>query len=218
MTASPGVGFDASVEVTIDGEVYRSQAGLGSAIGAREAIRLVSTTDNRNVLTLQNGSALIDLSSDANADIFASTLRNNLDVGEDGAGALSFQVGAATSDRINVSLASVSSARLFGGATLDVSTPVNAATASNVIDTALDYVNEQVARVGSAQSRLEIASSALASTLLATDEARANLEDTDIATESTNFAQATVRAQASISVLAQTSRLSSDLLDLLKVA
>lgn len=218
VTAAPSSTTDAVIEVTINGEVYRSQAGLGTAIGAREAIRLVNQSDVNKVLTLQNGTTAIDLSTSGSAAIFAASLRSNLDVGENGAGALSFQVGSVPDDTIDVSLASVSSARLFGGSTPQVNSAVNATTAGSLVDDALTHVNGQMARVGAAQSRLEIASTSLANTLLYTDEARATLEDTDIAAESSLFATAQVRAQASISVLAQTSRLSSDLLDLLKAA
>lgn len=211
--ASPAAGQDATIQLTINGEVYRS-SNLGDTIGAREMITLSSAENGNRQIRIINGDTEIALGNATAADTFATDLRASLGLGS-GSGALSFQVGATDDNSISISLGSAQTDVLFEGEDLDITTAGNAATASTVIDDALDQLNQILAEVGSTQAALGYAYDATTNSINEIDRARAVLADTDIASESTVFAAAVVQQQAAISVLAQTQRLGSNLLSLL---
>jgi len=213
VTASPGSGQDASIGITINGEVFRS-TNLGDTIGARETITLTSLENGNRQIRIINGDSEIDLSNATDAATFETDLRSSLGLGS-GSGALSFQVGATDDNNISIALDSAQTDSLFGGEDIDITTANNAASASDVIDDALDQLNSILAEVGSTQAALGYAYSATTNSINEIDRARAALADTDVASESTIFAAAVVQQQAAISVLAQTQRLGSNLLALL---
>lgn len=161
----------------------------------------------------------LNVANDENAADLESALNSLFGVGNNGA--LSFQVGANVSDAIAVSITSVLTTDIFkndaGTAVeLDITTQTNAQTAIDVLDNAIASVIGRRADVGAAQSRFNFAASNLETSISNQDAARGSFLDADIATESTNFASAQVRLQASTSVLAQANSLPRDLLRLLQ--
>lgn len=128
---------------------------------------------------------------------------------------LSFQVGSTAADTLKVSLASASSASLFNGQGLGVSTAEEAGTAVAALDIAIQKVTSLRADVGAAQSRFNFASANLESSIQNQDAARGVLLDTDVAGESTAYATSQVQLQAGIAVLAQANLLPQNLLKLI---
>jgi flagellin len=161
----------------------------------------------------------LNVANEENAADLESALNSLFGVGNNGA--LSFQVGANVSDAIAVSITSVLTTDIFkndaGTAVeLDITTQTNAQTAIDVLDNAIASVIGRRADIGAAQSRFNFAASNLETSISNQDAARGSFLDADIATESTNFASAQVRLQASTSVLAQANSLPRDLLRLLQ--
>ena len=142
---------------------------------------------------------------------------NALNTGFSRAGAgLSFAVGSQATDSIRVALGSVTSASVFNGAQLDVTSATNAQAASTVLDAAITKVTSVRASVGALQSRFNFASNAIQSSIENQDAARGSILDTDVSAESTAYATAQVQLQAGISVLAQANQLQQNLLKLIQ--
>ena len=131
-------------------------------------------------------------------------------------GGLNFGVGSGSSDTINVKYGSASTANIYGGQSLDVSSATAAAAASTVLDGAINQVISLRASVGALQSRFNFAGQSIQSSIESQDRARGVLLDTDVAKESTKFAAAQVQLQAGVAVLAQANLLPSNLLNLLE--
>jgi flagellin len=145
----------------------------------------------------------------------------NKAVGNGSSGALEFQVGASTSDTISIGINSVKTTDIYKDdsdvvQSLDIGTQTGAQTAIQVLDNAIQSVISRRADVGAAQSRFSFAQSNLEVSISNQDSARGNFLDADVATESTAFASAQVKLQASTAVLAQANQLPSQLLRLLQ--
>lgn len=212
--ASPGA--SATVEFTVNGELFRSSSNLGTSIGTRETIEFQSTTSN-NKITLRQGSQDIDLSTDNAAATFESLLETSFGLGT-GSGSISFQLGETVEGALEVSIGSAASDKLFAGQTLDMSSTVTAGTAETLIQSAIDTITYMMADVGSYQARTQYAADNISMQITEKESARASLADTDYPTEATNLAIATVRAKSAISVMAQTQSMYNYMLNLLEVA
>ena len=132
-----------------------------------------------------------------------------------GAG-LSFGVGSAATDTIQVSLGSVATSSIYGGLNLSVDTAANATAAQPAIDKALRALTSARATVGAFESRFNFTSANLQTSIQNQDAARGTLLDTDVSTESTDFSSAQVQLQAGIATLAQANQLPQSLLKLLQ--
>lgn len=216
VTAAPGAGQDAVVELTINGETYRSQSGIGDTIGKQEQITFTNLSDPTESLVFTNGTSAQDLSSTSAAAAFKSAFRTALGIGAQ-SNPLQLQVGTESSNTISISLSSAATDVIFNGATPDLTSQGNSATAVTTIGTAIDNVTALTARVGAYQSQVEYATAALNDTITNVDYARGLLEDTDVAEESTRLAFETLQSQSAVAVLAQLQQLNSSMLDLVKV-
>ena len=116
---------------------------------------------------------------------------------------------------MSVSISSVTTNKLYGGETLDITTQTSAAHASEVLDDAIAAVTSARAEVGALQSRFAYATNNIESSIQNQDAARGVLLDTDIAKESTSYATSQVQLQAGIAVLAQANLLPQNLLKLI---
>jgi len=231
---------DAVISTTLGGVNYSTVAdqfdstdadnlNTGSLGGGTGIIRLYkdgdSTTNPNEYIDIDidnGGTPTIDqlqLDSAGAAQLLEDAL--NTAVGNGSAGALSFQVGSATTDSIAVSISSVATGDIYlndsdVATTIDITTQSNAQDAIEVLDNALASVVSRRADVGAAQSRFNFAASNLEVSISNQDAARGSFLDADIATESTAFATAQVKLQASVAVLAQANQLPSTLLQLLQ--
>ena len=161
----------------------------------------------------------INAGSVENAQTLETALNSLFGVGNNGA--LSFQVGANVTDSISVSISSALTTTIYADdngdvQTLDITTQANAQQAIEVVGNAISTVIGRRADVGAAISRFNFAASNLEVSISNQDAARGSFLDADVATESTNFATAQVKLQASIAVLAQANALPRNLLTLLQ--
>lgn len=212
--ASPGA--TATVEFTVNGELFRSASNLGTSIGTRETIEFQSTTSS-NKITLRQGSQDIDLSTANAAANFESLLETSFGLGT-GNGSISFQLGETVAGALEISIGSAASDKLFQGQALDMSSTATAAVAGNIIQNAIDTITYMMADVGSYQARTQYAADNISMQITEKESARASLADTDYASEATNLAISTVRAKSAISVLAQTQSMYNYMLNLLEAA
>lgn len=211
---APTTTADAKISITIDGVEYVSASGIGSQLGAYQTFRFTSTENVNNYIDFTMGDRALDLSTAAAAKVAEDGLAKAFGVDVNG-GALSFQVGAAASDTLSVSISSTKTDSLFDGETLDVTTQANAVAAAAKVSAALVTVTSIRADLGALQSRFNYAAANIESSIQNQDAARGEQLDTDIASESTMFATAQVKMQAGISVLAQANQQLQSLLKLI---
>ena len=144
---------------------------------------------------------------------------------------VSFQVGVASSDTIevgiddiriatlgNVSTGTLADADGAGAGTgrANIRTQEGAVAAGDILDNAISQINEDRANVGAAISRFEFASANLATSIENLDAARSTLMDVDMAAEMSNFSSKQVMMQASVAMLAQANQMPQQLLRLLQ--
>ncbi len=213
VTAPSSGQVNAEISLTIDGVQYVSR-DIGDQLGANQTYKLVSVTDPNYFVSFTAGNTSIDLSSAENAQALEDAL--NVAFGTDaGSAALSFQIGTKSTDALGVNIGAATTDSLFEGKTLSITTIENAAEASTALDAALSTVTSIRANVGALQSRFNFASANIQISVQNQDASRSELLDTDIASESTNYATAQVQLQAGISVLAQANQQLQNLLKLL---
>jgi flagellin-like hook-associated protein FlgL len=213
VSAPPQGATNGSIEFTINGETYRSRDDIGAKLAANGVYQFKSLTNPSNIITFKVGQTDIDFDTSDKAQNFETALKNALGVGQGGA-SLKFQVGVTTKDTLSVRIDSVTTDKL-GTSGLDVLTQEGAAAAADAIDLALGVVTSVRATVGALQSRFNFASANIESSIQNQDAARGVLLDTDIASESTNYATNQVKLQAGISVLAQANQQLQSLLKLI---
>lgn len=124
--------------------------------------------------------------------------------------AVTFQVGADTTDTITVN--SVSAAAITG----NVTSNANATTALTAIDTALDAVNTSRATLGAIQNRFESVVSNLQVSTENQSAAKSRIMDTDFAAETAHLTRGQILQQAGTAMLAQANSLPNNVLSLLK--
>lgn len=214
ITPPANSGSDATIDITINGDVYRASSGLGGSIGAYETVTFTNISDNTKSLSFTNGATAQDFSTQDAADDFVTELDSAFNVGEGGSGT-DFQVGNASTDKITVSLGSASVYSIFDGSTPNISTQDDAEAAQDAIDAAAANILEKISTVGGLQSSFSIVSANLSQSITNISAAHSALADTDIAAESTEFASATLRVNAGVAVLAQALALPSSLLNLI---
>jgi flagellin len=176
---------------------------------------VLGSVDITNTVRAGQQGTAFDLSTQANADAIAEQL--NLAFGvEDGSAVLNFQIGSVSTDAIGVQITDAGTKTLFGGNTLKLESVLDANEASAVLDSAIGRVTALRANIGALQSRFDFASANLETSIANVDAARSTFLDANISEESTNYAQAQVKLQASISILAQANQLPQNLLKLLQ--
>lgn len=211
-----GAGNSSRLTVQVNGQTF-------VATGVED---LINSANGRFAFQAEDGQTLVIDIANLPASAAFTNIRTNLNeqrefinalnIGFSKAGAgLNFSVGAATTDTINVSLTSATSASLYGGQTLDVTTSASAQTASTVLDSAISNAVSLRSKVGAYQSRFNFASAASQTALENQDAARGTFLDTDVSGESSAYAAAQVQLQAGIAVLAQANQLPQALLKLL---
>lgn len=116
---------------------------------------------------------------------------------------------------ISINIGKITPKSLYADQEASVATAKDASNANNLLDYALKRVNSMRANIGAVISRLGFAGSVLATSIQNQDAARASLTDTDVASESSAFAQFIVKADFSSFAIAQANNLPETLLDLL---
>jgi len=206
-------GTTAQFNITVNGQTFRSGA-IGSNLAAGEVVTL--TGDDGDVITYTNGTQAVNLSTTVGANNFKSDISTALGLGATGTGGGSaFQVGATSDDQLNLSIGNLTTQALFGGQAFNLLSASGAAEAAAGVGRAIDTLTSQRADVGAFQQALGYTAANLNSAIQNQEAARSVFTDTDLASEATLNALLQTQNQAGIATLAQTNRLSGNLLQLL---
>lgn len=122
-----------------------------------------------------------------------------------GAGTVTFQVGANGTDTLGVNFGASSLESAMGGTSWGTGTVFSvssSATLSN-IDAAITAVSAQAATLGAAQNRLQYTADAISATEQNLSSSNSRIKDVDMASEMTTMTQQQVLQQAGTAMLAQ---------------
>ena len=162
-----------------------------------EASQLTTEIDRIANATEYNGTALLNTSSTS----------------------LTFQVGirnVAANDRISVTTVDATTATLFSGNVLDLSTQANAQAALSSIDSALTNVSTDRATFGAIGNRLNSAVATIQTASQNLSAADSRIRDVNVAEETSNLSRLQVLVQAGVSVLSQANQQPQSALKLLQ--
>jgi flagellin len=134
---------------------------------------------------------------------------------------LTFQVGAASTDVIGVSIGSAKSTSIYKdddgvAQVISVDTIENAIKAGNIVDNAINSVVSLISDIAAKITSFNSAIQNNQASIQNADAARSKLIDTDYTQESTRFAEARVRVDAATAVLTQVNSRIQNLLGLLQ--
>jgi len=146
-----------------------------------------------------------------------ATQFNGLKILAGDAGAQSFQVGANSADKVDITTTDMSAdadvTAVTGG---DLTDATNADSAMDAIDTALTTINAERALYGAAQNRFESIIGTLQVSAENQSAARGRIMDTDFAAETANLSRAQVLQQAGMAMLSQANAVPQNVLSLLR--
>ena len=121
---------------------------------------------------------------------------------------LDIQIGVESTDTVTVEVEDTTAGTLgVDAGSIDLSSTGNPAAAMTAIDTALETVNAERAKVGAMQNRMDVAIENLSSTYENTAAAHGRIVDVDVASEMASFTKNQVLMQAGSSMLAQANSL-----------
>jgi flagellin len=148
-------------------------------------------------------------------DISSKTAFNGVKL-LDGSFTKDFQVGAQSTDKLTVTLATANDSATLLTSVGDLTTAANASTAIDNVDKAIQTVSTTRASLGATQNRLEhkINNLNVAVENLSASESR--IRDTDMALEMVNFTRSQILSQAGTAMLAQANQAPQNVLQLLK--
>lgn len=206
----------ATVTFTVNGELYEGEGKIGQAIGTHETFTFASTINPDKKIDFTTNGTGFDLSTNEGAELLEAALRRGIgakavDIDE-AVISREFQVGAGSEEIIGIRLNYISTGTLFADSSVNITTQAEAEAAVEAVGKAIDRITETRAQTGAFQRRFEVASAAASDAITQQDAARGQLADTDIAAESTRFAMEQILQNASISMLAQTNQLNTDLI------
>lgn len=213
---------DSKITMTINGQAYsKTITSSATTLYKGSLVTLTSEADSSKKIDLVVGNYDLTIDTADKADAATAAYREALGLNETGNSGVSFQVGSGESDKINVQIKGAKTSDIYRDEsgtvqTLDISTMEGAASAQDIINRAIVKVNTARADVGVMQSRFDFASQAIELSAQNQDAARAVFLDTDVAEESAKVAQAQVKMNAGISMLAQANQLAQGLLKLMQ--
>ena len=209
---------DLAVQSANDTNNGGSQAAIQKEVDAlNDELTRITTTTNFNGINLLDASA-----------------------GSAGNGKIQFQVGAASTDIIEVELTDVNAIvgttagdatvtpAIPGGKVLDLNlgqvdgTGATTATATTraaaivALDTAIEGVSGARADLGAVQNRLESTSRSISVSIENLSAANSRIRDTDMATEMASFTKSQILSSAATAMLAQANQMNSGVMQLLQ--
>ena len=181
---------------------------------ATQAANDTNTSQDRNQIKLE----INQLSSEI--DRVASTTQfNTMNLLDGKFTGKNLQVGALSGQSISISISSMKSSKLgLGkvGSKLKVSSFQKAGSTMKLVQSAIDIVSTQRAKLGAIQNRLEHTIANLDTTSENTSAAESRIRDTDMAKEMVNYSKNNILAQAGQSMLAQANQSTQGVLSLLQ--
>ena len=220
-------GTDQAIRNSLDG-----QALIDTAEGAHKEIENIlqrtrevtiqAANDTNNDQDRANLQAEIEAMTTEIDRIAGTTTWAIADLMEDATTTFSFQVGAATGakNQISVTIATMNATGLGVGtgtaSVIDVTDATKANTGTGLIDAAIEYVNIQRSELGAVSNRLNHTVNNLTNISSNLSAARGGIEDADFALETTNLAKNQILQQASTAMLAQANASKQNVLSLLQ--
>lgn len=126
------------------------------------------------------------------------------------------RVSAEENDLITIAISDLRSQELFAAEERDLSTQADAAIAENAIEDALELTGNILGALEGIQGQIDSASEAIDSTLSGINQAESAISDTDEYAENLALAQTQLKLDIGSAVIAQASRISDDLLNILE--
>ncbi|HET7690412.1 MAG TPA: flagellin [Nocardioidaceae bacterium] len=176
--------------------------------------------DSNNAAARTNIKTEIDALGDELIRIGDATNFNGTKLLDGSASALTFQVGAsdqAAESQVVVDL-STADVGAIGTAVkaLDVSSAANALTSITAVDTSIQTVSTERAKLGASQNRFEHTINSLNVAVENLSASESRIRDTDMASEMMNFTRAQILSQAGTAMLAQANQAPQTVLQLLR--
>jgi flagellin len=129
-----------------------------------------------------------------------------------------FLVGTKSSNTLTVSVAKVTLASLITSSGSAVGTAANALSAINVINSAINTISKNRAKIGAYESEFNFSSQSISTNVLNTQGAASVVLDADVAATKSNLSSQDVKTQSAIAALTQASQLPMELLKLIQAA
>jgi flagellin len=126
-----------------------------------------------------------------------------------------FLVGTMSANSITISVASVSAGTLLSGAS-SVATSTSAASAINVINSAINTITQDRAKIGAYESQFSFSGQDIATNVQNISAAASVVMDADVASVKATLSATDVKTQASVAALTQASQLPQELLRLIQ--
>ena len=179
---------------------------------ATQAANDTNTTSDRNAIQRE----INQLSSEIDR-IQSTTQFNTMNLLDGKFTGKNLQVGALSGQSIGISISSMKSSVLgVKGSALSVSSFAAAGSTMKKVQSAIDMVSTQRAKLGAIQNRLEHTIANLDTTSENTSAAESRIRDTDMAKEMVNYSKNNILAQAGQSMLAQANQSTQGVLSLLQ--
>ena len=220
-------GTDQAIRNSLDG-----QALIDTAEGAHKEIENIlqrmrevtiqAANDTNNDQDRANLQAEIEAMTTEIDRIAGTTTWAGADLMEDATTTFSFQVGAATGakNQISVTIETMNATGLGVGtgaaSVVDVTDATKANTGTGLIDAAIEDVNIQRSKLGAVSNRLNHTVNNLTNISSNLSAAKGGIEDADFALETTNLAKNQILQQASTAMLAQANAAQQNVLSLLQ--
>jgi flagellin len=238
--ASEQYGSDVSVQLNVDNEALATALGLSTSIPVAYGIdaeatlgdefsatatinglgQRITVSDNDGfemifeVTPVCSGTSFTDTTPDAEGSYGGGAdIETSVTVLE--AGPMSLQIGANEGQTLEVRIPDVSAEKL-GVADINVKSRGGAEHAITKLDEAINTISGIRAKLGAYENRLEHSINNLDTSNENMTEALSRVEDTDMATEMTEYTQKNVLAQAGTSMLAQANERPQMVLNLLQ--
>ena len=127
---------------------------------------------------------------------------------------MNFLVGTTSSDTVNITISSVSLNSL--GITGSVTTAANALTAITALNSAINTITQERAKIGAYESRFNFSLQDIETNVQNISSAQSVIMDADVAQVKSNLSSTDVKTQASVAALSQASQLPQELLRLIQ--
>lgn len=181
---------------------------------AQQARSPILNDDNRKALGEQFKQLTAQIDSIAANTSFGGKKLLNGELNGEGALSLDSLLSSEGDESGSLAIESFSSASLFGGSSLNLSSTDSAANAFAVIGDALNKITGRRANVGSFLQSVDYAAVSIDSAIANQEAARSTLQDTDFAESASDQSQATLQQNVALALAAQGNRLTPALLQL----
>ena len=181
---------------------------------AQQAGSPILNDDNRKALNEQFKQLEQEIDRIAQNTSFGGKKLLNGDLNDSGALSLDSLLSSEGNESGSLSIENSSSANLFSGSSLNLTTAEGAANAFAVVGDALNKITSARANVGSFLQSVDYAAVSIDSAIANQEAARSTLQDTDFAEAASQQSQATLQQNVALAVAAQGNRLTPALLQL----